>query len=77
MNSPELLYELKSIARESIPSLKYRVVLLENRVRLAKVIAFVGWILIVVGGVVGEGYTGSRVNDLDAEHPRLQRCPVD
>ena len=67
---PELLYELKSIARESIPSLKYRVVLLENRVHLAKVIAFVGWILIV-GGVVGEGYTGSRVNDLDAS---IQGC---
>ncbi len=67
---PELWYELKSIAREHIPCLKYQLVLVEKRVHLAKVIAFVGWMLIV-GGVVGEGYTGSRVNDLDA---RIQGC---
>jgi hypothetical protein len=67
---PELRYELKSIARENLSCLRYRVVLIEKRVHLAKVIAFVGWMLIV-GGVVGEWYTGNRVNDLDA---RIQGC---
>src|SRR5436190_833967 len=50
---PELVYELSAIARETIGFLKYRVMLSEHRMHLAKVVAFVGWFLIVVG-VVGE-----------------------
>jgi hypothetical protein len=62
---PELVYELKSIARERIHWFRHRIILLEDRVQLAKFAAFIGWFLIVAG-VVGEGFAGIKINNLDA-----------
>jgi hypothetical protein len=62
---PELRYELMDIARNRIQRLKYRIVLSDNDLEIFKVVAFIGWILIVAG-VVGERYAEVRVNNLDA-----------
>src|SRR3954464_12687128 len=68
---PELRYELKLIAREWIPYFKYRIhTPPDRRLHAAKVAAFVGWLLIVVG-VGGERYSEVRVKDLDAS---IQGC---
>jgi|SRR5580658_333672 hypothetical protein len=68
---PELRYELKLIAREWIPYFKYRILTpRERNIQAAKVLAFVGWILIVVG-VGGERYSEVKVKDLDAS---IQEC---
>src|SRR5205807_313048 len=60
---PELIYGIKEIARERIPFFKYRIVLIESRVQLAKTVAFVGWFFIV-GGVGGELAAGTKIDDL-------------
>jgi hypothetical protein len=68
---PELWYELKLIAREWIPYFRYRILTPpERNIQAAKVLAFVGWILIVVG-VGGERYSEVKVKDLDAS---IQEC---
>lgn len=68
---PELRYELKLIAREWIPYFRYRILSpRERNVQAAKVAAFIGWILIVVG-VGGERYAEVKVKDLDAS---IQEC---
>src|SRR5277367_1108494 len=56
---PELGYELADIARQRIQRLKYRIVLYEENLKSFKVIAFIGWLLIV-GGVGGERYSEVR-----------------
>src|SRR5260370_34816798 len=61
---PELRYDMRSVDRNRIRFLRYRIVILERRLELAKVIAFVGWILIVVG-VAGEMITEAVVFDAD------------
>src|SRR5438477_9122853 len=67
---PELVYELAAIARETIGFLKYRVMLSENRMHLAKMVAFFGWFLIVVG-VVGERFAEVKVRHFDTN---VQEC---
>jgi hypothetical protein len=68
---PELRYELKLIVRESIPYFRYRIFTpSERRIQLAKVIAFIGWILIVAG-VAGERVAEVKVKDFDL---RVQGC---
>ena len=68
---PELRYELKLIARDWIPYFRYRILTpSEHRLHAAKVVAFVGWLLIVIG-VGGERYAEVRVKDLDAS---IQGC---
>lgn len=68
---PELVYELKLITREWIPYFRYRIrTPRERRLQTAKVVAFIGWILIVAG-VVGERYAEVRVKDFDAS---IQGC---
>jgi hypothetical protein len=68
---PELRYELKLIVRDLIPYFRYRIFTpSERRVHLAKVIAFIGWILIVVG-VAGERVAEVKVKDFDV---RIQEC---
>jgi len=68
LEGPELWYEMVSIARSRIP--RFRYILRENRVELAKVAAFVGWIFIIAG-LVGELRAGSKVADLSAS---IQGC---
>jgi hypothetical protein len=46
---PELRYELRLIAREWIPYFRYRIISYPHREHVAKVVAFIGWILIVGG----------------------------
>lgn len=67
---PELAYELRVIAREWIPYLRYRIITRPHREHIAKVIAFIGWILIVAG-VAGERVAEVKVKDFDA---RIQQC---
>jgi hypothetical protein len=67
---PELGYELRTIARECIPYFKYRIITRRGFEHAAKVIAFVGWMLIV-GGVAGERVEEVNVKDSDA---RIQEC---
>lgn len=67
---PELLYELTDIARQRIPRLKYKIVLLERHLQIFKAVAFFGWFLIVAG-VVGERVAEVRVSDFDAS---IQDC---
>src|ERR1700723_284306 len=67
---PDLAYETIGFARTRIDRLRYRVVLLEERLERAKLIAFVGWFLIVAG-VAGEWYAGTKIDDLSA---RIQGC---
>lgn len=55
---PELAYETIDFARNKIDRLRYRIVLLEDRFEKAKLVAFLGWFLIV-GGVAGEWYAGT------------------
>ena len=70
---PELRYELRMIVRESIPYFRYRILTpSERRVHLAKVIAFIGWILIVVG-VAGERVAEVKVKDFDVRIPLMGR----
>ncbi len=67
---PELACETVSFARSRIDRLRYRVLLPEDRLEKAKLVAFVGWFLIVVG-VAGEWYAGAKIDDLSA---RIQGC---
>jgi hypothetical protein len=67
---PELVYELAAIARDWIGFLKYRVMLSESHMQLAKVVAFIGWFLIV-GGVVGERVAEVKVRNFDTS---VQEC---
>ena len=67
---PELAYELKGIAREWIPYFKYRIITRPRREHVAKVAAFVGWLLIVAG-VAGERVAEVKVNDFDVS---IQGC---
>jgi hypothetical protein len=67
---PDLVYETMDFARHRIGLFRYKVVLLESRLEIAKLIAFVGWFLIVVG-VAGEWYAGAKIDDLSA---RIQGC---
>ena len=59
-----------SIVRSRIQRFRYRIVLIENRLELAKALAFVGWIFIV-GGLFGELRASSRIADLSAS---IQEC---
>jgi hypothetical protein len=56
LEAPELWYEILSIARSRCRFLRYRIILMEDRLEKATLIAFLGWILIVVG-VTGEVVT--------------------
>src|ERR1700733_13210318 len=56
---PELAYETIDFARNRIDRFRYKIVLIESRLEIAKLIAFVGWFLIVVG-VAGEWYAGAK-----------------
>jgi hypothetical protein len=68
---PELRYELRLLAREWIPYFRYRIITpRQRRVHAAKLVAFIGWFLIVIG-VGGERYAEVRVKDLDAS---IQGC---
>jgi hypothetical protein len=67
---PELAYETINFARNRIDRLRYRVLLPEDRLERAKLVAFVGWFLIVAG-VAGEWYAGAKIDDLSA---RIQGC---
>jgi hypothetical protein len=60
----ELWYEMRSIARSKFRLFRYQTVVLEHRVEWAKVVAFVGWILIVVG-VAGEMFAEVMISDAD------------
>ena len=51
----ELWYEMKSIARERCDRFRYRILIPEKRLHIAKVVGFVGWFVIVLG-VAWEGY---------------------
>ena len=65
---PELIHEMLSIARSRIPS--FRCALSETLVEYAKIAAFGGWILIIVG-LLGEMKASSKIVDLSA---RIQEC---
>jgi hypothetical protein len=58
------------IARSRIQRFKYRIVLLDRHVELARAIAFVGWIFII-GGLLGELKAGSKIAALSAN---IQEC---
>ena len=49
LEGPELIYDMLSLVRSNIRRFRYSIILLENRVELAKVAAFAGWIFIIVG----------------------------
>lgn len=70
LEAPELAYELKGIAREWIPYFRYRIITRPRREHAAKVLAFIGWILIVAG-VAGERVAEVKVKDFDI---RIQEC---
>jgi hypothetical protein len=70
LEGPELIYDMLSIVRSNIRCFRYSIILLENRVELAKVAAFVGWIFIIVG-LFGELRAGSKIADLSAS---IQGC---
>jgi hypothetical protein len=67
---PELIYDAKHIARQRIDRFKYRVVVIEERVQIAKLVAFIGWFL-VIGGVYGEVHTGDKLDQLNSN---IQVC---
>jgi hypothetical protein len=60
LEAPELWYEILSITRNRCRFLRYRIILLEDRLEKATAVAFLGWILIVVG-VTGEVVTETMV----------------
>ncbi|MGC1437654.1 MAG: hypothetical protein WA847_17300, partial [Terriglobales bacterium] len=62
--------EMLSIMRSRIQRFRYRIVLIERRLELAKALAFVGWVLII-GGLFGELRASSRISDLSAS---IQEC---
>lgn len=72
LEAPELVHDLRPMGRKIIASSK------ESSIEFprheapdwVKVVAFVGWIFIVVG-VVGEQFAGVKVKDLDAN---IQEC---
>src|SRR2546425_12342995 len=70
LEAPELRYELLSVIRSRIQRFRYKIVLIESRMELAEVAAFVGWIFIV-GGLLGELRASSRLEDLSAS---IQEC---
>jgi hypothetical protein len=67
---PELAYELRTIARDRIPYFRFRIITREKREQAAKVVAFVGWVLIVAG-VAGERVAEVNVKDFDTS---IQEC---
>jgi hypothetical protein len=67
---PELRYELRLIAREWIPNFKYRIISYPHREHAAKILAFIGWILIVAG-VAGERIAEVKVKNFDVT---IQEC---
>ncbi|HWY23223.1 MAG TPA: hypothetical protein VNX26_18495 [Candidatus Acidoferrum sp.] len=60
----ELWYEMRSISRSKFRFFRYRTVILERRVEWARIIAFIGWGLIVAG-VAGEMFTEVMISDAD------------
>jgi hypothetical protein len=70
LEGPELIYDMLSIIRINIRRFRYSIALLENRVELAKVLAFAGWIFIIIG-LLGELRAGSKIADLSAS---IQGC---
>ena len=70
LEAGELWYEFRSFLRDRMDFFKYRIVIMEHRVQMAKMAALVGWILIV-GGVVTEWASEVRVKDADAN---IQEC---
>src|ERR1700733_7447030 len=70
LEGPELIYEILSVIRSRVRRLRYRIVLIEDRLELAKAFAFVGWILIIVG-LFGELRASSRIAELSAS---IQEC---
>ena len=62
---PELAYEIGFIIRATIERWKLHITFPERHAPdLVRVVAFIGWFLIV-GGVVGEWYTELKVNEAD------------
>jgi hypothetical protein len=72
LEAPELVHDLIPIGRKIISSLRRSSIEFPKHKApdWVKVVAFVGWILIVVG-VVGEEVAGIKVKDLDAD---IQEC---
>jgi hypothetical protein len=70
LEGPELIYDMLSILRTNIQRFRYSIILRENRVELAKVAAFVGWIFIIIG-LFGELRYGSKIADSNAS---IQGC---
>lgn len=72
LEAPELGYDVWAIVRRQIDKRKHRGTSPESHVvpDWAKVIAFVGWILIV-GGVVGEWFSEGKVNNADTSIQEL------
>src|SRR4051794_19705411 len=62
---PELRFDILSIIRNRIPRYRYKFFISADRVELAKLAAFIGWIFIVVG-LFGELRAGSKIEDLSA-----------
>jgi hypothetical protein len=69
LEAPELGYEMRALVRK-IKRFKYSILIRPNRVEIAKVLAFIGWIFIV-GGLFGELRAASKIEDLSAH---IQEC---
>jgi hypothetical protein len=70
LEGPELTYDMLHIVRSRVRRFRYTIVLLESRIELAKVAAFIGWIFIIVG-LFGELEAASRIQDLSTS---IQEC---
>ncbi len=66
----ELVFEATEIANDNLGFLKNRIAIPKGAVHLAKLVAFLGWFLIV-GGVIGERLSEARVKDADVS---IQQC---
>jgi hypothetical protein len=65
LEAPELVFEIWAIIRRKIDKWKFHITFPESHAPdWVKVVAFLGWILIV-GGVVGEWVTEGKVNEAD------------
>lgn len=65
LEAPELIFEIWAIARRKYERWKLHITFPERHASdWVKVVAFVGWFLIV-GGVVGEWYAEDKVNEAD------------
>jgi hypothetical protein len=63
--APELIYEIRFIILRRIDKWKFQITFPERHIPdFVKILAFLGWILIV-GGVVGEWVTEVKVNEVD------------